>query len=512
MNNSGANLNSERRQYNTTNQRWEGNIEMMSNFAVPSTPDYIGLNIKASYQDNTGLTKGFYKIDYPKNPASSINQGYRMDIPQKSWEVEGTTDYWARIPGRNERTTKLKGYYQYGHSYRSDIQSYYDSNSDSVSSLLPSDINGQNMTLSLDNSYNSYMSTDTHTLGGFINQYFKGWSFTISPNLSLRNRRLDYLRFGKDYRIERTEFIPHGTADINIHKYLNIEAGIKLLTPSLLDLLDITDRTNPLFVRQGNSDLKNGLNISFSSRITLFEKLLHSDTWPVVQLRYNRMNGAIARSAKYDSTTGVSTYRPENIDGNWNIHSLISSGYYLDRNQKFTITIETNLNYINSVDLVDSRQNVVRTLMLDERLKFDWKVTDGVNVTAIGSGKWRNSTSPESTFIRINAIDYDYGVIANASQLPWNISLKTDVTWHSRRGYSDPRLNDTRIVWNARVAKSVLDGKLTFALDGYDLLGQLSNITYDINAQGRTETRFNTLPRYAMFHIIYHLNIQPKQR
>lgn len=435
-----------------------------------------------------------------------------MDIPQKSWEVEGTTDYWARIPGRNGRTTKLKGYYQYGHSYRNDIQSYYDSNPDTISSLLPSDVSGRNMTLNLDNSYNSCTSISTHTIGGFINQYFTGWSFTISPDFSLRNRRLDYRRFGKDYRIERTEFLPGGTANLNIPKYINFEAGLKLITPSLLDLLDITDQTNPLFLRQGNSDLQNGLNLSVNSRIMLLEKLLHSNTWPVVQLQYNRVNGAIARSAKYNSATGVTTYRPENIDGNWNMHGLVSSGYYLDRNQKFTITTETNLNYINSVDLVDRRKSVVRTFMLNERLKFDWKITDGVSLAAVGSGKWRNSTSPEATFNRINAIDYDYGVIANASRLPWNMSLKTDITWHSRRGYSDARLNDTRIVWNARVAKSIFDGKLTFALDGYDILGQLSNVTYDINAQGRTEARYNTLPRYAMFHVIYHLNIQPKSR
>jgi hypothetical protein len=65
-------------------------------------------------------------------------------------------------------------------------------------------------------------------------------------------------------------------------------------------------------------------------------------------------------------------------------------------------------------------------------------------------------------------------------------------------------------VWNARLAKSLLNGDLTIAVDGYDILGQLSNVAYDINSQGRTETRYNTLPRYAMFHAIYRLNIQPK--
>ncbi|MBD5365394.1 MAG: hypothetical protein HDR79_10705, partial [Bacteroides sp.] len=78
--------------------------------------------------------------------------------------------------------------------------------------------------------------------------------------------------------------------------------------------------------------------------------------------------------------------------------------------------------------------------------------------------------------------------------------------------YSDSRLNTNDLVWNARVAKSILQGNLTFALDGSDILGQLSNVRLTMNSQGRTEARYNTLPHYAMLHVIYRLNIQPKKK
>lgn len=126
--------------------------------------------------------------------------------------------------------------------------------------------------------------------------------------------------------------------------------------------------------------------------------------------------------------------------------------------------------------------------------------------------EWRHVTSSLAQFSTINALDYDYGVSFTAARLPWEMSFTTDLTMHSRRGYGDPSLNDDRLVWNARVAKSILRGNMTFALDGFDILGQLSNVRLVLNAQGRTETRYNTLPRYAMLHIIYRLNIQPKKR
>lgn len=94
----------------------------------------------------------------------------------------------------------------------------------------------------------------------------------------------------------------------------------------------------------------------------------------------------------------------------------------------------------------------------------------------------------------------------------WDMSFTTDLVMHSRRGYADSRLNSDDLVWNARLAKSIMHGNLTFAVDGFDILGRLSNVRLTMNSQGRTEQRFNTLPRYAMLHVIYRLNLQPKSR
>lgn len=48
--------------------------------------------------------------------------------------------------------------------------------------------------------------------------------------------------------------------------------------------------------------------------------------------------------------------------------------------------------------------------------------------------------------------------------------------------------------------------------DGYDILHNLSNVFYTVNAQARTETYANTLPRYFMFHIQWKFNKLPKNK
>lgn len=56
-----------------------------------------------------------------------------------------------------------------------------------------------------------------------------------------------------------------------------------------------------------------------------------------------------------------------------------------------------------------------------------------------------------------------------------------------------------------------MGSRLTLAVDGFDILGQLSNITYTMNSQGLIETWRNSLPRYVMVHAIWRFSKQPKK-
>lgn len=46
--------------------------------------------------------------------------------------------------------------------------------------------------------------------------------------------------------------------------------------------------------------------------------------------------------------------------------------------------------------------------------------------------------------------------------------------------------------------------------DGFDLLHQLSNVSYAVTATGRTVTVTNTLPRYILASVQYRFNINPR--
>lgn len=70
----------------------------------------------------------------------------------------------------------------------------------------------------------------------------------------------------------------------------------------------------------------------------------------------------------------------------------------------------------------------------------------------------------------------------------------------------------TDAIWNARLTYTPRGGRFVIMADAFDLLHQLSNVNYAVNAQGRTITWSNTLPRYVLLSVQFRFNKQPRRR
>ena len=111
----------------------------------------------------------------------------------------------------------------------------------------------------------------------------------------------------------------------------------------------------------------------------------------------------------------------------------------------------------------------------------------------------------------LNALDFHYGLESYYTLPRLNTSLAADGTMYSRRGYGSSELNTDDFIVNASVSQPLLKGKLIARLEAFDLLHQLSNTDYAINAQGRTVTWYRSLPHYVMLHLVYHFNKNPQK-
>jgi hypothetical protein len=280
--------------------------------------------------------------------------------------------------------------------------------------------------------------------------------------------------------------------------------------PSMTDLLDITDDSDPLNITKGNP----GLKPSFSNRV-----MLNFNTYNVdaqrgfnVYANFNNTINSISRKATYDETTGATTTQPDNINGNWSVSGGVVFNSAIPANTKFTYSTHTDATFNNSVSYISmSRQsNSVKskskTLNLSERLNFNYRA-DNFDVSLSGYIRYSNSKSSVQPEDGMNVFDFSYGPSVNYT-LPWyNIKLSSNISMSSRRGYSDPDANTDELIWNAQVSASFLPkNALTVYVQVYDILHQQSNISRMVDALSRRDSETNAIYNYVMFNVSYKFN------
>ena len=378
-------------------------------------------------------------------------------------------------------------------------------------------------TLDANNSSCSTTITHTHTprVGYNFNKYSEDAYSMLELSLSVPfcHESLDYQRGAQVDTLMRrnTAFLSPRIRFFhsNWKRNRSIQANYSMETsaPAMTNLLDIRDDSNPLYVTLGNPNLKNTrrheLNGDYRDK---FGKTLFN-----VGIGATVTENAVASGFIYNKETGVRTVTPDNVNGNWNLRTSSGIDFPLDKNDRFRIKENISYNHARSVDLSGTNESlvatrsVVTTDLFDESLAFSWKPTSKMEYGINGKLNYQHSASQRESFTNINAFTYQYGVSGQV-ELPWNIQVSTDLTMYSRRGYSEASMNTNELVWNARLSKRLPKQNMTILFDGFDLLGNLSNVRRYINAQGRTETFYNVIPSYGLLHVIYRLNKEPKKK
>ena len=296
----------------------------------------------------------------------------------------------------------------------------------------------------------------------------------------------------------------------NRQKQLRVEYRGSSSQPSMGDLLDITDDSNPLDVTKGNP----GLKPSFTHRFNLrFNNFIQSHTRFInANASWSATRNSISNKVTYNALTGGRITQPENINGNWNASAGITYNQSVDSAGVWNISTATNYSYNHYVAYVtlgrnaSSERNTTYTSSISERLQLSMR-KDWFEVTLDGSCSYNHTRNLLQETGNLDTWQFSYGGSLNL-YAPWGMSLSTDMHNQSRRGYSDATLNTNELIWNAQLSQSFLKGKpLTVMLQFYDILHEMSNFSRTINAMRRSDTSYNSINSYAMLHVVYRLNV-----
>ena len=504
---------------------------------IPGVNDNLTLSASFAYDRADYKAFNHYLLDYPATPdaATDFRNEY-APTNNRSYSYSAKASYWLLLP----QNINLIPYYSYNYNYsRSNnglmrldwLGNEWGADTEHALGALPSVADWAQQTLDGRNSLYTTGRNDGHTVGTRLTRYNMNgnmWECTVDLPLIFERNRLDYERpavvdtaltrhvvyFRPSFNLSNIWFVKDDNGQqIASHRW-GMQYTLGSNAPAQSYDIDVMDDSNPLAITLGNP----GLRQTWQHAANTWYQWSRPGTQHLVGLNaaYGITQNAVTMGYVYDRTTGARTYRPENVNGNWYASGGMNFSTPLDKPRRLTLSGSTSASFNQNVDYIGiegeyaARRSTVHNLYLTQGLRLDYRINK-YQFGAKANGTWTHATSRREDFRTINAADFSYGVTAKLD-LPADFQLSTDLTVYSRRGYEDPEMNTTDVVWNARLAKRFLKGKLSVMIDGFDLLGQLSPIRRTLNGQGRTETWYNTIPRYAMLHAVYRLNVLPKKK
>ena len=501
------------------NRSVNANMQVTRRLGKPGRNVTLSGNVRYSDSDNKSASRSIAR--YYEAAADSRGYDYKRysTTPGENWSYNVRFSYTEPLL----RNLFLQMSYRFDHSYQSSDRATY------VFDSIPSDIyhmalnSGYNFP-ALPDDYEIYLDSDLSRYSQYRNTRHDVQLMlryvTEKMNLSAgvtwmpQTSRMNYRYLGIDTVLRRTVY--NITPNLRLRYKWNKTTTLNVMyrgstsQPSMTDLLDITDDSDPLNITKGNP----GLKPSFNSRLMAFFNTYNADsqTGFSANLGFNNTLNSVTRKVTYIEETGGRITQPVNINGNWGANGGFNFNSALPINKKFTYSTGTNLSYQNQESYISinrnssSQRNKVRTVNVRENLRFGYR-NDVFDISLDGNVSYSHSESKLQPDQNLDTWNFSYGPSGNV-KLPWyNLTLSTNLSMSSRRGYEDPQFNTNELLWNAQLSASFLaSNALTVSLQLYDILHEQSNVSRNISAIMRSDTRNNAIYQYALVHVIYKIN------
>ena len=337
--------------------------------------------------------------------------------------------------------------------------------------------------------------------------------------------RMDYVGNGLDTIARRTynRFNPR----IYYYSYgkhnpeVNLSYNMNTSVTSFYSLLPKKDTSNPLYTRINNPNVKDATTHNYSVYINFKNDTLTSNVF--IGLDGSFTVNAQGNRTAYNAVTGAYTTMRDNIDGNWNANLYGGWNRPLNKEKTLRMYLRGGVDYNRSVDfanytytesgdddIMKAPISKVDNVNLNGYLKFNYNKGD-LSASLFGEIKSRHTRGKLDIVSSIDANDFDYGATVTYTVPKVKVTVASDITMWSRRGYTSSMMNDDELIWNIALSRSFIKGALTTKIQAFDVLKQINSKRYWVNAQGRTESWYNNIPRYVMFSMAYKLTQKPKK-
>jgi hypothetical protein len=373
---------------------------------------------------------------------------------------------------------------------------------------------------------NKFTNTVT-THRSSINYNLKGEKYNFMLGLTHQYLVLDNLQeypANRSFNKPFTNFLPNAMFQYEFSKSKSIRTYYRTSTnvPSVSQLQNVVDNSNPLILSTGNPDLKqefsNMLMFRYSNNMVEKGKQLFLFGMANLTDNYIASTTSIARTDTTISgvflSRGSQLSRPENLNGNYSIRTFLTYATPFKK-LKSNLNINAGVSYTKVPGMINGKLNDAKTINLNSGFvlgsNISPKVDFNINYTA-------NVNLVENTLQNTGNSNY---LVQNAGakiNLMPNTSwvFNSDITYSNYYGLGDA-FNQEFYLWNAAIGYKFLNKKVgEIRLSVFDLLNQNNSINRSVTETYIEDTRTRVLNRYFMLTFTYNIrkfkmNEAPKQ-
>ena len=282
--------------------------------------------------------------------------------------------------------------------------------------------------------------------------------------------------------------------------------------PSVNQLQDVVDNSNPMLLSSGNPNLNHSYSHFFMGRFntTNTEKL----TTFFAFLMGNFSSGYIGNSTTIalndtilpggtELRKGTQYSLPMNMDGFANLRSNLTYGFPL-RFIKSNINMSSRLSYLRTPSMINGQTNFANSYTMGGGIDLSSNVSRNVDFTLSYNANYNiveNTMRPQ--------LDNTYYLQTTGARFSFIFLDKwvwrSDISYLMYRGLGED-FNQDYALWNMNVGRKFLKNNLAeLTLSVFDLLKQNDSIIRNVSGNYVEDLRTNALTRFFMLTFTYNL-------
>ncbi|HRP89007.1 MAG TPA: outer membrane beta-barrel protein [Edaphocola sp.] len=456
-------------------------------------------NINGNF--NSGLSKFLANNDFFTNPSLNDSLDQQSDIERTGLTIRTNVQYTEPI------------------SKASNIQiSYSNSHQKTNSSKLTDNFDPLThdyvlMDSLLSNKYTSYYNTNAVGLGyGYFDKLVR-----MHLNVDAQYARLEGDRIlPVGTAIDRTfkNILPRGMIRFNISKNENLGLFYRSSTsaPSISQLQDVIDNTNPLQLSSGNPNLDQSYTHNLFSRYSLTSPKQNSTFFAMIRgsvtQDYVGNNTIIAN----DDTTirpgvvlakGGQYISQTNLDGYYSLNGFTTYGRPIGF-LKSNINLNLSAGITRIPGLINGEKNFSNNKNVGLGIVFSSNISEKIDFTLSSNTNMNFVKNTLNARADINFLNQSTRFAAN--YIFWKgMVLNTELNHQFFSGLVNNN-NQDYLLWNASLGKKIFkkqQGELKLSI--FDIMGQNASFTQTYTDAYNQTVQNNVLQRYLMLTFTYNI-------